>query len=198
MELNLFFGRQPSDDFLEDLEALKKLSEKEVFELVDKVIEWYPKEEDVSKEVEEWLKKFGKKEKEKRSGLMEALAFVFRMFASGNVDENELREDIKKIDFPGKYFDYFLKKLSKEKEFHKKAIRQRQPHRNFLSSVDWRIDKQGNGEEFSENVCVIDLTYYFKGKEETAQFSLSQDALKNLIFTLNKIEKKLCHLNKNT
>lgn len=192
--LNLFFGSEPNKDFLENLETIKKIPEAKILELIDKVIEWYPKEGDIKKEVEEWLNKFWEKEKEKMSSVIDALAFIFISFASGNVDENELKKDIEKINFPEKYFYYFLKKLKKSKEFRKKATKQRQPHRDFLNSIDWRIDKQGTGEEFSEKVCVIELTYYSKGEEEIAQFNLNHTALKHLIFTLNKIENKLCQV----
>ena len=55
--LNLFFGSGSSEDFLEDLEQLKEFQEKEVFDLIDHIIKWYP-EEDIDKEWEEWSKDF--------------------------------------------------------------------------------------------------------------------------------------------
>lgn len=64
--LNIFFGRIPDSEFLEDLNHFLSLNEKEGFELIDKVIDWYPRQ-NIDKEWEEWSKKFNEDEEEKRS-----------------------------------------------------------------------------------------------------------------------------------
>jgi len=191
--LNLFFGSGSSEDFLEDLEQLKEFQEKEVFDLIDHIIKWYP-EEDIDKEWEEWSKDFKEDEKKAKKSAIRALLFIFKEFASGSLTESELRADAEKIGFAKKYVNYSVKKLNKAKEFHKKALRQNQPYRNVLSSVDWRIDRQNYGQEFEESICAIEFSYYHKGEKQIAQFDLNLKGLRNLILTLNKIEKKLCQM----
>lgn len=194
--LNLFFGRQPSEDFLEDLKVLEKLKEKEVFGIIDKVIEWYP--EDIDKKWEELSKNLKKKEKKEYGSLIGVFLFIFKEFAVGHINESELREDAKKIGLLDNYVNHFVKKLSENTEFRKRALRQVQPYRNFLTSIDWRIDRQNYGYDFGENVCIIELSYYSGGEKKVAQFELDLGGIKNLKAIFNKIEEKLCHLNKNT
>src|SRR3989344_2831603 len=173
--LNLFFGSGSSEDFLEDLEQLKEFQEKEVFDLIDHIIKWYP-EEDIDKEWEEWSKDFKEDEKKAKKSAIRALLFIFKEFASGSLTESELRADAEKIGFAKKYVNYSVKKLNKAKEFHKKALRQ-----NY-------------GQEFEESICAIEFSYYHKGEKQIAQFDLNLKGLRNLILTLNKIEKKLCQM----
>ena len=194
IHLNLFSGQMPTDQFLEDLDTLKNFEEKEVLDLIDHIITWYP-EEDIDKEWEEWSKDFKENEKEAKKSAISILLFIFTEFASESLTESELRADAEKIGFAEKYVNYSVKKLNKAKEFRKKALRQNQPYRNVLASVDWRIDRQNYGQEFEESVCAIELIYYHKGEKQVAQFDLNLKTLKKLILTLNKIEGKLCQIN---
>lgn len=189
--LNLFFGRPPSEDFLEDLGILKKIPEKEVFEIMNWTIKYYP-----TGNIDDEWKKLSKnlKNKEKKEKIIRIFLFIFKQFAVGHINEDELKEDFKSLGLSQKYLDYFIKKLSENNEFRKRVLRQEQPYRNLLSSVDWRIDRQNYGQDFGENVCILEFTYLSKGEKQIAQFELKLEGVKDLIFILNIIEKKLNRL----
>ena len=191
--LNLFFGRQPSEDFLKDLEVLRKFQEKNVFEIIDWILEFYSTG-DIDEEWEKWSKNFKDKEKKEKKAIIVVLLFIFKYFAVGHINENELKEDARKLNISDKYLDYFIKKLSENIEFRKRALRQEQPYRNFLTSGDWRIDRQNYGYDFGENVCIIELSYYSKGEKQVTQFELDLEGIRNLKAIFNKIEEKLCRL----
>lgn len=191
--LNLFFGQSPSEDFLEDLEILKELQEKEVREITDWIIETYPKG-NLDKEWEELSKDFNKKYKKEKEKIIRTFRFIFKQFAVGHINESELKEDAKKLNIPEEHIDFFIKKISENKEFRKRALRQEQPYRNLFAYVDWRIDKQNYGHDFEENICVLEFAYYSKGEEHITQFELDLEGLRQLRFVLKIIDEKLCKL----
>lgn len=189
--LNLFFGRQPSDDFLEDLEALKKLSEREIFGLIDKIIEWYPKE-NIDKEFDEWEKEFTKEEIQERKRAIRILLFVFKEFVSGNINEDELKDDFEIIKLPQRYFNHFLKMLKPvEKEFRKNSLEGEKPYENALISIDWRIDAKHYRDGTENKIAFLELILFDRGEEKVVQFDLNSKALKHLIYRLKKIEEEL-------
>ena len=188
--LNLFFGREPSEDFLDDLESLKKLSEKEVFELIDKIVEWYPKE-NVDKEWEEWIKHFTKEQEKEKKQAIRALIFIFKEFASGNINELELKEDFEILEL-SKYLDNFIRKMEPfEKEFRKEALTNKKPYENVLVNIDWRIDTKHYRDGTEEKIAFIEFVYSSVGEKKVTQFDLTKRALKHLIYRLNKIEEEL-------
>lgn len=188
--LNLFFGQPPSEDFLEDLEILKKFQEKEVLELIDWIIKYYPTG-NLDEEWEKLAKNFTDEDKNKRRKIITTLLFIFKQFVVGHVNENELKKDFESLKLSQKYFDCFLNKLSENNEFRKRALKQIQPYRNLLVSVDWRIDRQNYGHDFGENVGVLDFTYFSKGEKQVAQIEFGLEEIKHLIFILRIIEEKL-------
>ncbi len=187
--LNLFFGRPPNKDFLEDLEILKKFQEKEILELIEWIIKTYP-----TGNIDEEWKKLSKslKDKEKKEKIITTLLFIFKQFAVGYVNENELKKDFESLKLPQKYFDCSVNKLSENNEFRKRALEQVQPYRNLLVSVDWRIDRQNYGHDFWENVCILDFTYFSKWEKQVAQFESGLGGIRTLKAIFNKIEEELC------
>lgn len=189
--LNLFFGRPPDKDFLEDLEIMKELQEKEVKKITDWIIKNYP----TGNLDEEW-KKLSKnlKDKDKKEKIIRAALFIFKKFAVGHVNEDELKEDFENLNLSQKYIDHFIKKISENKEFKKRALKQEQPYRNLLGSINWRIDRQNYGHNFGENVCILEFTYLSKGEKQVAQFESGLEEIRTLKAIFNKIEEKLCQL----
>lgn len=189
--LNLFFGQTPNEDFLEDLEILKKFKEEEIIKLTDWLIENYP-----GGNLDEEWKKLSKnlKDKEKKEKIIILFLFIFKKFAVGHINENELKEDAKKLNLSEEYIDHFIEKLSENQEFRKRALRQEQPYRNFLASIDWRIDRQNYGHDFGENVCILEFIYSDKGEKKIAQFELDLEGIRTTKAIFNKIEEKLCAL----
>lgn len=192
--LNLFFGQKPNDDFLEDLSSFSKLKENEISKLINKVIEWYTKE-DIDREWEEWTKSLPKEEIEEKKSAIRIILFIFKEFASENINETELKEDFETLKLPQKYFDYFIKPLkSVKKEFREKTLKDKKPNENFLASIDWRIDKKTYRDGMEKNVAIIEFIYSDKGEKKVAQFDLNLKALKHLISKLKQIEEELCKI----
>lgn len=189
--LNLFFGQKPNDDFIEDLSFFNKLKENEINEIIDKVIDWYTKE-DIDKEWDEWTKSFTKEEEKERKGALRAIIFVFKEFVSGNVNEDELKEDFELLKISKNYFDHFIKSLKPvEKEFCKKALRDKKPYENTLLNIDWRIDKKTYRDGTEKNAAIIEFIYSDKGEKKVAQFGLNLKALRHLISKLKQIGERL-------
>lgn len=190
--LNLFFGRQPDENFSEDLETLKKLPEAEVLELIEKIIKWYP-EKDIGKEWDEWAKEFTKDKEKEIKGALRIFVFIFKEFISKNVSDLELKEDLEIFEFPQKYIDRFTELVkSVEKEFRKKSLRTEKPYENTLINLDWRIDTKHYRDGEEKKVAVIELILSDKGEKEIVQFDLNKKSLKHLIYRLQKIGEELC------
>lgn len=187
--LNLFFGTEPSESFIKDLDNLKKLEEKEIFKIIDFIIENYPK--DIDKAWEQYSENLEEEQKEIKLSALRVFLFILIEYASGNVNKDELKEDFEKLEIPEKYFDYVTDKLKNSKDFCEKAIIRNQPYRNKLDSLEWRIDKQNIGSDFEKTIAAIELNYYSKGEKQTAQIDLNSEELRRIIAILNKIEKRL-------
>ena len=188
--LNLFFDTEPSESFIKDLDNLKKLKEKEIFEILDFIIENYPK--DIDKAWEQYSENIEEEEKEIKLSALRVFLFILIEYASGNVNKDELKEDFEKLEIPEKYLDYVADKLKKSEDFCEKAIIRNQPYRNKLDSLEWRIDKQNIGSDFEKTIAAIEFNYYSKGEKQTTQIDLDSEELRRIIAILNKIEKRLC------
>ena len=189
--LNLFFGRQPDEKFLEDFEILKKLPEAEILELIEKIVGWYSKE-DINKEWNEWAKKFTKDKEKEIKGALRILLFIFKEFASENINEDELKEDFETLKLPQNYIDHFLKYLKPvEKEFRKESLRTEKPYENTLINIDWRIDTKHYKDGAEKKVVFLEIIYSDKGERNVAQCDLTQKSLKHLIYRLKKMEEEL-------
>jgi hypothetical protein len=189
--LNLFFGSYPDSSFIEDLSLVKEYSEKEVLELIDLVLEWYPKE-DVDKEWEEWSKNFEEKEIKKKKSVIRVFIFIFKEFASGKISEEELKEDFETLNLHLSYLNNSLDKIKSSKDFIKKALSGKRPFENEIKNLDWSIDEKKYADGTKENIANIEIVYSNKGEKDIAQFDLNPKALKHLILMLQKIEDELC------
>ena len=191
--LNMFFGQIPGEEFLEDLSNLKSFKKKEIIELINLLVKWYPKE-DIDKEWKEWSKDLKEKEIKKKKAALRVLIFIFKEFIAGNISESELKKDAEAIRLPSEYIDHFIKMSENKEEYRKKVLREERPKANIIVSLNWRIDKRIYKNEIEENTSVIEFTYISKGKKEVVQFDLNIKALRHLISILNKIEEKLCQI----
>lgn len=189
--LNLFFGSFPDNDFIDDLLTIKEYEEKEILDLIDHIIKWYP-EEDIDKEWEVWSKSFKEEEIKKKKAIIRAFIFIFKEFAAEKVSEIELKEDFTKLDLPLSYLEYSLNKVKSSKEFTKKALRGNSPYENTLRNLDWRIDEREYNDGSKENIAVIEFVYANKGEKEVIQLDFNVKSLKHLILLLSKIEEKIC------
>lgn len=192
--LNLFFGRTPDKSFLEDLEILKKIQEKEVLELIDRTVEWYTDDEEkFDKKWEEWVKEFSKEEIEERKKTIRILLFIFKEFVSENINKDELKEDFENLKLSQKYIDHFIEKLKPVKnEFRKNSLRSEKPYENTLISIDWEIGNKKYRDGTEKRVASIEFVYFNKGEKQIAQFDLNSKTLKHLIYRLQKIQEELC------
>jgi|SRR3989344_2903811 len=190
-QIHLLFGQIPSNDFLGDLNNLKSLKKEEVFDLLDKIIEWYPRD-NLEKEWKEWETKLGEEESKKRKSALQLLLFVMRELANGNVSEAEVREDFQKVNLSEEYLENIIKRLSFSDEFKKKALGKKKPFENIITDMDWRIDKRIYRNHSEETFAVIELVYDSKGKTETICFDMNLGALKQIITVLKRIEDVLC------
>lgn len=193
IQLNLFLGQVPNKQFFEDLSFLKNFKEKEIFDIIDKTIEWYP-ERFEDKDWKKWLASFNNEE-EKIKGLIRVFLFMFKEIVCGNIHDKELKSDIKKISLPKKYADYFTKKLKSAKEFEKEVLKSKRPDEDILVNLAWRIDTKHYNDGEREDICVLELVYYHLGDEKKVKFDLNLIAMRHFIYELNKIEKKLCGMN---
>ena len=190
--LHLFFGRQPDENFSEDLEALKKLPEAEVLELIDKIIHWHTEEEVFEKEWSKLTENLNQEQKEEKLKPIRALLFVLKEFISENISKDELTEDLEILELPKKYADKFTElEKSVEKEFHKKILKSEKPYENALIDIDWRIDTKHYRDGAEKKVAFIEFIYSDQGDKKVAQFDLSSKALKHLVHRLKKIEEEL-------
>jgi len=192
--LNLFFGTSPSNEFLEDFEILKKIPEKEIFELVDDIINIYSKE-NINEELKNWEKKFGKNqesEKKEKERALKVLLYLLKEFSSENVTEDEIRDDFKNLEISTKILDRFIKNVKPvEKEFRKNSLRNEKPYENVLVSIDWRLENKIYRDSSEKKVAKLEFIYSDKGEKKVAQFDLNQKALKHLIYRLQKIKEVL-------
>ena len=189
--LNLLFGQIPGSGMLEDLEDFINLKKEEIFELIDKIIEWYPKE-DIDKEWNEWASKLEEDEKGKKKNAIRLLLFIGKGIAGGSISEAEVRSDIEKMGIPKEYFDYLLTKITQNSNFKNKVLSNRRPFENVLSDIDWRIDKRTYCDKTEELIAIIEFIYNSKGKKETISFDFNIYAIRHLISILRNIEEVLC------
>ncbi len=187
--LNLFFDTEPSEKFLQDLDNLKKIEEKEIFEIINFIIENYPK--DIDKAWEEYSKELGEAQKETKLSVLRIFLFILIEYASGNINKEELKKDFGKLELSEKYFNHIIEKLKNAEDFCEKASARNQPYKNKLDSVEWRIDKQNIGSDFEKTIAAIEFNYYSKGEKQTTQIDLDSEELKKVIAIFNKIEKRL-------
>ena len=193
--LHLFFGREPSEDFLEAIKQIKELKENEVFGIIDNLFKWYPK--NIDEEWKKWIEKekLNDEEKKKIEDTIAVFLPLIKEFTVGHIDEKELKEDFEKISLSENYINYFIKKLKSAKDFCEKTIIQGLPYVNSINSVDWRIDKHNSGQDFEKNICVLEFNYSSFDKRKVVQFNLTLDGLRYLIANLKRIEKRLCAMN---
>ena len=190
--LNLFFGRPPDEKFLEDLEALKKLQENEITDLIEKIIKWHTEDEVFEKEWNKLTENLNQEQKEEKLKPIRALLFIFKGFISENVSKEELTEDLEILELPKKYADKFTElEKSVEKEFLRKVLRNEKPYENALIDIDWRIDTKNYRDGTEKKVVFIELIYSDQGDKKVAQFDLTKKSLKHLIYRLKKIEGEL-------
>ena len=192
-QLNLFFGHQPDEKFLEDLETIKKFQENEIFDLIEKTIKWYTDDKIFEEEWNKITENLNQEQKEEKLKPIRALLFIFKEFTSENINKEELKEDFDAFEISQKYLEHFLNKLKPvEKEFRKKSLKDEKPYENTLISIDWRIDTKHYRDGIEKKVAAIELIIYDKGEKETIQFDLNIKSLRHLIYTLKKVEEKLC------
>ena len=190
--LNLFFSRPPDEKFLEDLEALKKLQENEITDLIEKIIKWHTEDEVFEKEWNKLTENLNQEQKEEKLKPIRALLFIFKGFISENVSKEELTEDLEILELPKKYADKFTElEKSVEKEFLRKVLRNEKPYENALIDIDWRIDTKNYRDGTEKKVVFIELIYSDQGDKKVAQFDLTKKSLKHLIYRLKKIEGEL-------
>ncbi len=188
--LNLFFNIEPNENLLQNLDELKKLKKKEIFEITDFIIENYPKE--LEKEWEKWTKDLGEAQKETKENVAEIVLFILVNIINGNVNEDELKEDFEKLEISTEYIDYFTKKIKESSIFQEEILTNNQPYKNKLRAVHWRIDKQNIGKEFETQIALIEFNHISKGEKQVSQIELNLEELKKVIGVLTRIEKRLC------
>ena len=188
--LNLFFDVYPDKDFLYDIEVVSKSPKVEVTEIIGLVLDWYPKE-DIEKEWEEWSKGLKEEELKKKRAIIRAFLSICKEFASGKVNEVELREDFENLDLDIDYFNKMVNKIKDDAEFKKKASKGRKPYQNNLKDLDWRIDDRKYLDGTKEKVAVVEFLCSVKGENEVFQLDFTKKSLKHLILLLNKISEEL-------
>ena len=191
--LHLLFGQKPTDEFVEDIIKLKSLNNKDVIDLIDKIIEWIPKE-DIDKDFEEWETKLKKKEVKIKKRAIKILLFVMKELASSNVIEDEVIEDFRKLEIPIEYLNYMLEKISSSNEFTNKILGKQRPYESIINDIDWRIDKRIYRDNFEEIKAFIEISYSSKGKNEFIGFDLNLDTLRQFINVLKKVEDGICKM----
>lgn len=172
---------------------VKESDEKEVIELIDLVIKWYPRE-DIDNEWDKWSKDLEKEEIKKKKSILRSFIFILKEYASEKVTKEQLKEDFKNLDLTLSYLEHFTKKLESEKKFQNKAFRNKRPLENKLKNIDWRIDKRMYNDGDKENIAVIEFYCTSKGEKEIIPLDFNHKSLKHLISLLTKIEKELCQI----
>jgi len=188
--LNLFFGQVPSGNFLDDLDDLIVLDKKEVNEIIDHILDWYPKE-DIEEEWEKWKAGLSENEVEKKQRVLRLLLFIMKEIAAERISEKEITEDLENLDFPKEYSEYILKNLKSADDFKKKALKEKRPYENTIRDIDWRVDNRNYLDGTEQKIIVLEVLYSSKGEKETITFDLNKKALKHLITVLRKIEDSL-------
>jgi hypothetical protein len=189
--LHLLFGQAPRSGLLEDLDVLKDLKKEEALQLIDRVIEWYPRE-DIDKEWREWSSQLGEEETQRRKRALKLLLFIMREIATGQVSETEARSDIEKLEIPIDYFNYILDRLKSSPQFTDKVLGKCRPYENIISDVDWRIDQRTYRDGTRDNVAVVELAYVSGGEKEAVSLDINLGALRHLMNILRKVEDDLC------
>ncbi len=189
-DLFLTFGNEPNDQFCDDIRSVEKLNEKDVFQIIDKIVEWYPKE-NISAEWEKWSKNFSDEEKEIRKGVIRFILYIARELYSEKIKKEELIEDAKEIEFPLKYINYLVEKAESKENFIKSAKHSTRPYLNTIKSIDWSFNKRYYIDGTKEDIALLELSYYLYGESKTIQLDLNYKAVSRLISMLKKIKSEL-------
>ena len=190
--LNIFFGNEPSDSFFNDLFIIEKLSDEEVFEIIDLIIEWFPKEGDIDTEWKNWTNGMTEELVALKKSLFKVLLFIFKEYSSQKVTEIELKEDFAKIGISENVINYLVKKLNEDKSFKNKALDANRPYENYLIDINWRIDKRYYNDNTIENKAVVEFIYYCKNQKTSEVYELGLKSLDRVISILNQIKEQLC------
>jgi len=188
--LNIFFGQMPSDDFLEDLIELKSFERDEVIDIIDRIFDWYPRD-DIEEEWEKWKSGLSEDVVDKKERVLRFLLFLIKEIAAERISKTEIKEDLKNLDFPKEYLEYILSKLESAGNFKKRALKAKRPFENLIRNIDWRVDERKFADGTKQTIIVLEVLYYNKGEKETVNFELNKKGIKHFINILKIIEKAL-------
>lgn len=187
-------GRSFSETFFGDLITLKKFPLEKQIELIDKTLEWFPKE-DIDAEWEEWTKDLSDDDKEKTMHAIRILLFMIHEGIKKKFTDEDFISDLGVFELPEESIDYFIKKLNEKKEEIVKKIAEREiktlPE---ITDVNWEINRKIS-DSFRSTIDELGINlvieYREKNKLDTIVFETNVSGLCSLIDTLQLVYEEV-------
>ena len=187
-------GRSFNETFFDDLITLKEFPLEKQIELIDKALEWFPRE-DSDAEWEEWTKDLSDDDKEKTMHAFRILLFMVHEGIKKKFTDEDFINDLGVFELPEESIDYFVKKLDEKKEEIVKKIAEREirvlPE---ITDVNWVINRKIS-DSFRSTIDELGINlvieYREKDKLDTIVFETNVVGLRSLMDTLQLVYEEV-------
>jgi len=201
LKLNLFFGGEPSKDFLNDISKLNKLPKKMIDQLLTKMVEWKIFDSITYDDFKEWEKTTKTPKADLRSGASVVLWLVRRTIQE-DMNREDLWEDFEKLKLDEAKISIMIDYIEKNREKIKTSMYEGKEYKlSTLGATSYRIDYKL--EDHHNKLLSPTLIFTFSiNDEETDELvhktiEMKIDTLRVVIDRLNNALIKMENLEKN-